>query len=322
MRRVGLGGLRGGQALFRAEAATWLDHHLGADSSIATYRLVLRAHIDPAIGGKPIGVIRRGDIKALIAGMHRKGLSASRIGWPTWSSAPSSPRPSATRSSRPAGRAPWSPPPSPAAVRGVPPPPSPGSRRAMRARSTTSSACRPGTARSLGSTIRTGRIRTRSSPPRAQPGGAMEERCPVRQARTVSVASEASKITLSRQDLREVTRYAAESAQCVLEIFETAHPADSRPRDAIDAAWTFARCGERGKALRDAAWAALKAARDAGTTGAGEAARAAMFAASAAYLHPLASAYQVKHILGAAAHAARAAELMAGDDQDVGAGQY
>jgi hypothetical protein len=31
-----------------------------------------------------------------------------------------------------------------------------------------------------------------------------------------------------------------------------------------------------------------------------------MYAASAAYLHPLASAHQVKHILGAAAHAARA----------------
>ena len=40
----------------------------------------LRAHIDPAIGGKPIGAIRREDIKALIAAMHRKGLSASRIG--------------------------------------------------------------------------------------------------------------------------------------------------------------------------------------------------------------------------------------------------
>jgi integrase len=71
---------RAGQALFRAEAETWLDQHLGADSSIATYRSVLRAHIDPAIGGKPIGVIRREDIKTLIAGMHRKGLSASRIG--------------------------------------------------------------------------------------------------------------------------------------------------------------------------------------------------------------------------------------------------
>ncbi len=71
---------KAGQALFRAEAETWLDQHLGADSSIATYRSVLRAHIDPAIGGKPIGVIRRDDIKTLIAGMHRKMLSASRIG--------------------------------------------------------------------------------------------------------------------------------------------------------------------------------------------------------------------------------------------------
>jgi hypothetical protein len=44
-----------------------------------------------------------------------------------------------------------------------------------------------------------------------------------------------------------------------------------------------------------------------------------MLAASAAYLHPLANAHQVKHILGAAAHAARAAELLAGGDLDVGA---
>jgi len=71
---------KAGRILFRDAAGTWLDHHLGADSSIATYRSVLRAHIDPAIGGKPIGAIRREDIKALIAGMYRKGLSASRIG--------------------------------------------------------------------------------------------------------------------------------------------------------------------------------------------------------------------------------------------------
>ena len=71
---------KAGRALFRDAAGTWLDQHLGADTSIATYRSVLRAHIDPAIGGKPIGAIRREDIKALIAAMHRKGLSASRIG--------------------------------------------------------------------------------------------------------------------------------------------------------------------------------------------------------------------------------------------------
>jgi Imm-5 like putative immunity protein len=56
-----------------------------------------------------------------------------------------------------------------------------------------------------------------------------------------------SEIVLSMQDLREVTRYAAECAQEVLEIFERTHPADSRPRDAVDAAvdaaWTFARGG-------------------------------------------------------------------------------
>ena len=50
------------------------------------------------------------------------------------------------------------------------------------------------------------------------------------------MANNSSEIVLSMQDLRAVTNYATESAQEVLEIFETAHPADSRPRDAIDAA--------------------------------------------------------------------------------------
>ena len=135
----------------------------------------------------------------------------------------------------------------------------------------------------------------------------------------ITVANETGEIVLSMRDLRGVAGYAAEGAQEALEIFERAHPADSRPRDAIEAAWTFARGGKRGKTLRDAAWASLKAARDADTAAAGDAARAAMCAASAAYLHPLANAHQVKHILGAAAHAARAAELIAGDDRDVGA---
>lgn len=135
------------------------------------------------------------------------------------------------------------------------------------------------------------------------------------------MVNEADGIPLSMQDLREVTGYAAESAQEVLEIFERVHPADARPREAIDAAWVFARGGARGKSLRDTGWAAHKAARTADTAAAGDAARAAMCAAAAAYLHPLAAAHQVKHILGAAAHAARAAELMAGDDRSVGADQ-
>ncbi|SOE02098.1 putative immunity protein [Blastococcus haudaquaticus] len=123
-------------------------------------------------------------------------------------------------------------------------------------------------------------------------------------------------IELSTGDLRAVTAFAAGSAQDVLALFETTHPGDRRPREAIDAARAFAGGGRRGKALRDTAWAALRAAREAGTPAAEHAARSAMAAAGAAYLHPLADAHQVKHILGAAAHAARAAELTSGDAAD------
>lgn len=139
-----------------------------------------------------------------------------------------------------------------------------------------------------------------------------------------TVTNEARELALSMDELREVAGFAAESAEDVLELFEAVHPADARPRDAIEAARAFARGGKRGKALRDTAWAALRAARDVGArdfgaAAASDAARAAMSAASAAYLHPLADADQVKHILGAAAYAARAAELAAGDDRAVGA---
>ncbi|WP_333735853.1 putative immunity protein [Streptomyces sp. IBSBF 2806] len=132
------------------------------------------------------------------------------------------------------------------------------------------------------------------------------------------MAGDESEIALSKQDLREVTAFAAACAEVVLEVFEADQPSDSRPRDAIGAAWEFARGGERGKSLRDTAWAALKAAKSADTAAAREAARAAMSAAGAAYLHPLAKDTQVKHILGAGAHAARAAELVAGHNPGIG----
>ncbi|MFQ3555410.1 exonuclease SbcC [Streptomyces gramineus] len=133
------------------------------------------------------------------------------------------------------------------------------------------------------------------------------------------MTGEADEIALSVQDLREVTGFAAACAETALDVFETGQPDDPRPRDAVAAAWAFARGGERGKELRDRAWAALKAAKDTDTAAGGEAARAAMAAAAAAYLHPLARSTQVKHILGAAAHAARAAELAADDDRNVAA---
>ncbi|WP_381562089.1 putative immunity protein [Streptomyces eurythermus] len=148
---------------------------------------------------------------------------------------------------------------------------------------------------------------------------AIPPRCPAPIAEDVTMTGEASQVVLSKQDLRAVTAFAAASAEVVLEIFEADQPDDSRPRDAISAAWAFAGGGERGKSLRDTAAAALKAARSAHTAAAREAAWAAMSAAGAAYLHPLAKATQVKHILGASAYAARAAELVADDDRSVGA---
>ena len=122
---------------------------------------------------------------------------------------------------------------------------------------------------------------------------------------------------LSLCELREVVGYAAACARPALAIFERERPDDRRPRAAIDAAQAFAEGAERTRALRDSAWAAQRAAqeaRDAGQAAASDAARAALAAAGAAFLHPLAKATQVKHILGSAAHAARAFELAAGDD--------
>lgn len=127
--------------------------------------------------------------------------------------------------------------------------------------------------------------------------------------------SDADKIALSQDELREIAGYSAECARRVLSIFEQSLPADTRPRDAIDAAHVFADGGPRTGALRQIAWAAYKAAQEADSPAAIDAARAASHAAAAAYLHPKASAHQVKHILGAAAHAARAEELASGDDE-------
>ncbi|MET9594634.1 putative immunity protein [Streptomyces sp. NPDC006516] len=132
-------------------------------------------------------------------------------------------------------------------------------------------------------------------------------------------AGDVGGIVVSKQDLREVAAFAGACAEAVLAIFEADQPDDARPRDAVGAAWDFARGGERGKALRDTASAALKAAKSAETAAAHEAAWAAMSAAGSAYLHPLAKATQVKHILGAGAYAARAVELAAGDDRSIGA---
>ncbi|MFI7678417.1 putative immunity protein [Actinophytocola sp. NPDC049390] len=126
-----------------------------------------------------------------------------------------------------------------------------------------------------------------------------------------------SEIELGTDELRAIAAYAVTCAEPALTLFERDRPGDDRPRAAIDAARAFADGGPRTKAIRDRAWAAQRAyqeARDAGQAAASEAARSALAAASAAYLHPLAKATQVPHILGAAAHAARAFELDAHEE--------
>jgi hypothetical protein len=136
-----------------------------------------------------------------------------------------------------------------------------------------------------------------------------------------AVPDEPAAIELSLAELREVTGYAVVCARPALAVFERVGVGDRRPRAAIDAALAFAEGGERTKALRDNAWAAHRAAqeaRDAGRAAASDAARAAGHACGAAFLHPLAKATQVWHILGAGAHTARAFEISAGDDPAVG----
>jgi hypothetical protein len=135
-----------------------------------------------------------------------------------------------------------------------------------------------------------------------------------------AVPTESDKIQLREHELREIAGYAADCARRALSIFEQSLPTDTRPRDAIDAADAFAGGGRRTGALRQSAWAAYRAAQEAATPAAVDAAQAASHAAAAAYLHPRASAHQVKHILGAAAHAARAEELAAAEDRSVTAG--
>ncbi len=140
-----------------------------------------------------------------------------------------------------------------------------------------------------------------------------------RRGRLTPPAPMPNDIQLSDDDLREITRYAADCAERALALFEAEHPTDARPRDAIDGARAFARGGRRIAALRAQAWAAYAAARTAENPAAADAAHAAQHAAAAAYLHPRASAHQVKHVLGAAVHQARARERAADGDEDVGA---
>ncbi|MEU0315132.1 putative immunity protein [Nocardioides sp. NPDC006273] len=119
---------------------------------------------------------------------------------------------------------------------------------------------------------------------------------------------------LTTDELRVVARYVAESAAEVLPVFEAARPDDHRPRLALDAAWEFVGGTRRTKLQRVTSMDAHRAAKEAPAEASRLAARCAGDAASAAYLHPLADAAQVGHILRAAASVARIAEIDASGD--------
>ncbi|MFD7491201.1 putative immunity protein [Streptomyces sp. NPDC059832] len=123
---------------------------------------------------------------------------------------------------------------------------------------------------------------------------------------------------LTMDELRVVARYVVRHAEDVLSVFEQDVPDDPRPRAAIDAAWAFINGAGRTKLQRVTSLDAHRAARSAPSEAARLAARSAGDAASAAYLHPIAQAGQVGHILRACASAARIGEMEAGGDPAIG----
>lgn len=119
---------------------------------------------------------------------------------------------------------------------------------------------------------------------------------------------------LAADELRVVAGYVATAAEALLPFYEDAHPDDPRPRDAVGAAWLFVGGAPRTRLQRIASMNAHRAAAGAVDEITRLAAQAAGDAASAAYLHPIANAHQVGHILRADANAARIAEITAGAD--------
>lgn len=117
---------------------------------------------------------------------------------------------------------------------------------------------------------------------------------------------------LTMDELRAVASFAADCAEQVLPEFEAEAPGDVRPREALSAARLFAGGAARTALQRTSAFAAHRASKTASAETARLAALACGDAAAAAYLHPIARASQVGHILRAAACAARVAELRAG----------
>ncbi|MGW1342573.1 putative immunity protein [Kribbella sp. NPDC002412] len=121
---------------------------------------------------------------------------------------------------------------------------------------------------------------------------------------------------LTDEDRRAITQFAVDCAERALPLFEAAAPGDTRPREAIEAARDYANGGERSKRQRSAAWAAQKAAGEVDDPAAKYAARAAVGAAGAPYIHDLESPHQLNHVLGPAVAMAQAYQLATDEPGD------
>lgn len=126
---------------------------------------------------------------------------------------------------------------------------------------------------------------------------------------------------LSMDELRAVARFVTEAAESVLPRFKDAVPDDPRPQSAIAAAREFIDGAARSKRQRVTSLDAHRAAKEAPDDVSRLAAQAAGDAASAAYLHPIAQATQVGHILRAQANLALIAQIDADGNPEAATAQ-
>lgn len=117
--------------------------------------------------------------------------------------------------------------------------------------------------------------------------------------------------------LRPIALWAAKYAQEALSVFESRHPDDACPREAIEAGREFGNGKKRDKSLRMCAFAAMKSRKGADDPSK-HAVQAAILTASVAYTHTdlqtgLQGVRQARHILGPIVYAALAVEAAAND---------
>lgn len=117
--------------------------------------------------------------------------------------------------------------------------------------------------------------------------------------------------------LRPIALWAAKYAEEALAVFESRHPNDMRPREAVEAGREFGNGKKRDKNLRMLAFAAMKSKKDIDEPSK-HAAQAAILTAAVAYTHAdlqagLQGIRQARHVLGPVVYAALATETAASD---------